>query len=87
MTSYNDTKPTRFFASTSLFEHIVRGAIGICLLWLAIDIAFSHPMVSVALGIVTLILFKGCPVCWTIGLFETLYLKYLRLRHLSSTKK
>ena len=59
------------FASNTLTEHILRGAIGIGALWLAVAIAATHPWSSLALGVVVLIAFRGCPICWTIGLFET----------------
>ena len=59
------------FASNTLIEHVLRGAIGIGALWLAVAIAATHPWSSFALGVVVLIAFRGCPICWTIGLFET----------------
>jgi hypothetical protein len=59
------------FASQSLAEHILRGAAGIGALWWALALAETHPWGSLALGGVVLLAFRGCPVCWTIGLFET----------------
>jgi len=59
------------FASNTLIEHVLRGAIGIGALWMAVAIAATHPWSSLALGVVVLIAFRGCPICWTIGLFET----------------
>ena len=58
------------FASQTLVEHILRGAIGIGALWYAVVIAATHPWGSLALGALVLLAFRGCPVCWTIGLFE-----------------
>lgn len=69
------------FASRSLVEHIARGAVGLCLLAYAIYIAETNPIASVALGIGTLIMFRGCPVCWTIGLIETANISYIRFKH------
>ena len=68
------------FASNTLTEHILRGAIGIGALWLAVAIAATHPWSSLALGVVVLIAFRGCPICWTIGLFETAHQRW-RSRH------
>ena len=68
------------FASKTLIEHILRGAIGLCFLWFAIDLAYTKPLLSLGLGIITLIAFRGCPICWTIGLFETIYLRYIRFK-------
>ena len=57
------------FASKTLSEHVLRGAIGIGALWYAVTIAETYP--SLALGVLVLLAFRGCPICWTIGLFET----------------
>ena len=59
------------FASHTLVEHVLRGAVGIGALWVAVAIAASHPWSSLALGGLVLLAFRGCPICWTIGLFET----------------
>lgn len=59
------------FASNTLVEHVLRGVVGIGALWLAIASAATHPWGSLALGAVVLIAFRGCPICWTIGLLET----------------
>ena len=62
--------------SKTVLAHILRGVIGSSALALAIllarnaDTASVHA--SVTLAIVALIALRGCPVCWTIGLFETL---------------
>ena len=74
-------KKKSMFASSTLIEHLLRGGGGIALLWLAIDIADTHPFASLGLGGVVLIVFRGCPICWTIGLFETVYLKYVHLKN------
>jgi hypothetical protein len=31
---------------------------------------FPDPHGSLALGVVMLLAFRGCPICWTIGLLE-----------------
>jgi hypothetical protein len=59
------------FASNTLSEHILRGAIGIAALGYALAIAETHPWGSLASGALALLAFRGCPICWTIGLFET----------------
>jgi len=59
------------FASNTLSEHILRGAIGIAALGYALAIAETHPWGSLASGALVLLAFRGCPICWTIGLFET----------------
>ena len=64
------------FASDTFVEHILRGAIGIGALWLSVAIAASYPWSSLALGGLVLLAFRGCPICWTIGLFETARLRW-----------
>jgi hypothetical protein len=59
------------FASHTLLEHALRGLIGIGALWYAVLIAAIHPLGSLALGVLALFAFRGCPMCWTIGLVET----------------
>jgi hypothetical protein len=59
------------FASATLIEHVLRGAVGIGALECAVAIAEIHPWGSLALGMLVLLAFRGCPICWTIGLFET----------------
>jgi hypothetical protein len=66
------------FASGTLIEHVSRGAVGIGALWCALAIAASHPWASLALGGVMLLAFRGCPICWTIGLFETAHQHWRR---------
>jgi hypothetical protein len=59
------------FASNTLLEHSLRGAVGIGALWYAVTIAATHPWGSLALGVLALLAFRGCPICWTVGLVET----------------
>jgi hypothetical protein len=60
------------FARNSLLEHIARGIVGIGALFLAMQISNSHPVTAMGLGAIMLLAFRGCPVCWTIGLVETI---------------
>ncbi|QAU40986.1 hypothetical protein XH86_27395 [Bradyrhizobium guangdongense] len=62
------------FASSSLTEHLIRGLVGIAALWTAVwvgtDAGWTAVLGSVTLGLISLIAFRGCPVCWSIGLFS-----------------
>ena len=60
------------FASNTLVEHVLRGAVGIAALYYGLITAETHPLGSLALGGVVLLVFRGCPICWTIGLVETI---------------
>ena len=58
------------FGSKSLIGHLLRGVTG----FLAVYWAFTHqsePVLSVLSIGAALVLFRGCPVCWTVGLIET----------------
>lgn len=63
------------FASESLSGHLVRGAVAAELMTAAIAGEASHPLAALTAGAVALFALRGCPVCWTIGLFETLMAK------------
>jgi len=63
------------FASKSVAEHLLRGAIGITALITALLLAPSLPLLSLGLVPVALLALRGCPTCWTIGLVETLAAK------------
>ena len=58
--------------SKTLTAHLVRGAIGFASLWLAIHLADTHVAASVSLGVVMLLAFRGCPLCWTLGPVDSL---------------
>ena len=62
------------FASKSLLEHVARGLLGGAAFVAVIVFAPVHPW---ALGLlpVGFVLLRGCPACWTIGLFETVAAK------------
>jgi hypothetical protein len=67
----------RLFASNTLIEHVIRGVIGIGAISVAISLGepggawWSIPG-ALALGVLAIVAFRGCPICWTVGLFETL---------------
>ena len=63
---------TGIFASQTLTGHLVRGALAITLLYAAISQQHTHPVWAAAAGLLALVAMRGCPVCWTVGLFETL---------------
>ncbi|HVZ29830.1 MAG TPA: hypothetical protein VG839_05520 [Asticcacaulis sp.] len=63
------------FASKSITEHLVRGAIGI---GAAIGALYSFALgtlwslvVASALLLIALVAWRGCPMCWTMGLWQT----------------
>ena len=63
------------FASKTLLEHLVRGAIGLGALWLALHFASVSVLIPIVLVPISLFALKGCPMCWLLGLGETLLAK------------
>jgi len=59
------------FASKSIPKHLTRGAIGIGAFVAATSLAPQHPGLSLAAIAVALLSLRGCPMCWTIGLVQT----------------
>lgn len=62
------------FASESLTGHLLRGALGIWLLVWAVQHQTQGALPWVA-AFGALLAFRGCPMCWTIGLVESVLLK------------
>jgi hypothetical protein len=62
---------TLTFGNQSLFFHIARGLLGFGALYLALT---QYDVIGWPVWLlfgVTVWMLKGCPICWTIGLFET----------------
>src|SRR4029077_10076053 len=64
------------FATQTLTGHVIRGAVAFAVLCLAIEQQHSHPVASLLAGLLALVAMRGCPVCWTIGLAETIRQRY-----------
>jgi len=63
------------FASKSIAAHLLRGFLGLGALAGAMALLSQHPFVALALFITGLVALRGCPMCWTIGLLETVHAK------------
>ncbi len=59
------------FASASLKQHYLRGVLGLVALVLAFTGAALGTPAALALLIVTVAAWRGCPTCWAVGLMET----------------
>lgn len=59
------------FASRSLTEHLIRGGLGVAALVLGLYLA-DRWWLALLLLPAALVAFRGCPMCWTVGLMETL---------------
>ncbi len=69
---------TGLFASQSLAGHLLCGAVAFTLLYWAIAQQQAEPFMALLAGAGALVAMRGCPVCWTIGLVETLGQKFKR---------
>lgn len=65
------------FGNRSLVVHLVRGIVGALALFAALRGYDAVGWPALLLVGVTLWAFKGCPICWTIGLVETVAFKIL----------
>lgn len=59
------------FASRTITRHLLRGAAGLLLLLWAIGQFATQPVVAVAAAGAAVVALRGCPMCWTVGLIET----------------
>ena len=71
MKQFLGKSPSGLFATQTLTGHVIRGAVAFTLLYLAIE-QHLHPVASLVAGLLALVAMRGCPVCWTIGLAETI---------------
>ena len=60
------------FASKTVAAHLVRGVIAATLIGWALLHQSSDPGFAVAAGVVAMVAMRGCPLCWTLGLVETI---------------
>ena len=60
------------FGSAFLGAHLMRGAAAAALLAWAFVHQTAHPWLSLGAGVAALVALRGCPMCWTVGLVETL---------------
>jgi len=74
------------FASGTILEHLARGAVGIGLLSLGLSLGAERPVIGTLLIVSALVPMRGCPICWTIGLLETVRQKILLARKSAALK-
>lgn len=59
------------FASRSVPRHLVRGAIGLPLMVAAFALVGVVGPASMLLLLPAVVLLRGCPTCWALGLSQT----------------
>lgn len=68
------------FGNRTLAVHVARGVLGFGALWFALGLYPRWGWPTLLLLPVTLWALKGCPICWTIGLVETIAFRMLAAR-------
>ena len=76
MKQFLGKSPSGLFATQTVTGHVIRGAVAFALLYLAIGQQHLHPVASLLAGLLALVAMSGWPVCWTIGLAETIRQRY-----------
>lgn len=60
------------FGSKTLTEHLLRGIVGVGCFVAGVSGSSTSPWLSIALLGLALLALRGCPMCWTLGLVQTL---------------
>lgn len=60
------------FGNRTIGRHLLRGALGITALYLSLSTLRGTTWGSLIFLGAALYLLKGCPMCWTLGLIETI---------------
>lgn len=67
-------------ASGSLREHVARGAAGFGAAALAVALLSAVGPISLLLLLFSVVAWRGCPTCWTVGLIGTIAAERARRR-------
>jgi hypothetical protein len=57
--------------SRSIGVHVAKGFVGFTSVWIALKFSSVLGWWTLIPATVALLAFKGCPMCWTVGLLET----------------
>lgn len=60
------------FCSTSIAVHLLRGLGALLLIALAFHLGSAQPLLLVPCALGAVLLLRGCPMCWLIGLVQTI---------------
>ena len=61
--------------SRSVTRHLLRGGIAASLLAFAVLNELSYPPLTVVAVGLAVFFMRGCPMCWTVGLLETIAMR------------
>lgn len=68
------------FCSRTVTRHLARGIAGLALAIWALANASAHPVLAIGAGVLMVAAWRGCPMCWTLGLVETVVRRVTALR-------
>jgi hypothetical protein len=60
------------FGNQTIGRHLLRGALGIAALYISLSTLRGTTWVGFIFLAIAVYLLKGCPMCWTLGLIETI---------------
>jgi len=60
------------FASRTVIGHLMRGGIAAALIAWALLHQASDPALAILAILLAVVAMRGCPMCWTLGLVETI---------------
>ena len=60
------------FASRTVVAHLLRGVVAAVLIGWALTSDSSNPALAIAALALAVVAMRGCPMCWTLGLVETI---------------
>jgi hypothetical protein len=60
------------FASRTVIGHLMRGGIAAALIAWALLHQASDPAFAMVAILLAIVAMRGCPMCWTLGLVETI---------------
>ena len=60
------------FASRTVIGHLMRGGIAAALIAWALAHQVLDPAIALAAIVLAIVAMRGCPMCWTLGLVETI---------------
>ena len=75
------------FGNKSVWVHLLRGALGLLSLFCALVLVERSTWFGLACLPSAIFLLKGCPMCWLVGLGETIVMKVRRLQRLDGAQQ
>lgn len=69
------------YCNTSITTHLLRGICGIVLLVVAFFMVTIQPIAIIPALTGAVLLLRGCPLCWVVGLIEKIKSKSLQTPH------